>query len=230
VSALRGHKYALLLVALLCVAVIESFGHRRVLPPIVSDLVIITALLLVFFIVFEGAAHRLVAFIALTIVAVVLLAQYFLPQHHSEIPLRVIYHSASLLLVGFATFVILRNIFKQRVVGVDDVLGAICGYMLAAGAWANIFLLLEIFIPGSFTVGSGFGVRLDSWEGRVAALTYVSLASLTSVGSGVIEPIQPPATILIPLEALFGQFYLAVVVAQLVGARLSQREASGKEL
>jgi hypothetical protein len=27
---------------------------------------------------------------------------------------------------------------------------------------------------------------------------------------------------LVPLEALFGQFYLAVVVAQLVGARLSQ--------
>ena len=32
----------------------------------------------------------------------------------------------------------------------------------------------------------------------------------------------PPATVLTTLEAVFGQFYIAVVVAQLVGARLSQ--------
>jgi len=35
-------------------------------------------------------------------------------------------------------------------------------------------------------------------------------------------PVRPPVTILTTLEAVFGQFYIAVVVAQLVGARLSQ--------
>jgi len=50
----------------------------------------------------------------------------------------------------------------------------------------------------------------------------VGLASLTSIGSSAAVAVQPPATILVPLEALFGQFYIAVVVAQLVGARLSQ--------
>ena len=76
-------------------------------------------------------------------------------------------HSAKLLLIGFATSVILRNIFAQRVIRADDVLGAVCGYLLAAGAFAGLYL--------------------------------------------------------VPLEALFGQFYIAIVVAQLVGARLSQR-------
>ena len=35
-------------------------------------------------------------------------------------------------------------------------------------------------------------------------------------------PVRPPASVLTTLEAMFGQFYIAIVVAQLVGARLSQ--------
>ena len=53
-------------------------------------------------------------------------------------------------------------------------------------------------------------------------LHNVSLGSLTSLGSGAVVPVRAPATMLTTLEAVFGQFYIAVVVAQLVGARLSQ--------
>ena len=146
---------------------------------------------------------------------------YLLPSS-AELWLRLIYHSAALLLTGFAALVILRNIFRQRVIRADDVLGAVCGYLLAAGAWSNLFMLIEVFLPGSFSVGPGFGAGLDTWHGRTAVLSYVSLSSLTSLGAGVVVPIRPPATILTALEAVFGQFYIAVVVAQLVGARLAQ--------
>ena len=71
---------------------------------------------------------------------------------------------------------ILRNIFEQRIVRTDDVLGAVCGYLLAAGAWANLFMLIEIFSPGSFSVGPGFGAALDTWDGRIAVLS-ATLAS-----------------------------------------------------
>jgi voltage-gated potassium channel len=118
--------------------------------------------------------------------------------------------------------VILRSIFAQRVVGADDVLGAVCGYLLAAGTWADLFVLIESFSPGSFNVSPGFSASLDSWNGRIAILTNVSLGSLTRIGSSAAVAVRPPATILVPLEALFGQFCIAVVVAQLVGARLSQ--------
>jgi hypothetical protein len=116
--------------------------------------------------------------------------------------------------------VILRNIFAQRVVSPDDVFGAMCGYLLAGKAWFNIFLLIETFLPGSFSVSPDFVGGLDSWSGRIAVLSNVSLASLTSVGSTAAWAVRPPATVLIPLEALFGQFYIAVVVAQLVGEGL----------
>ena len=201
---------------------VESFSHRLLLGPVASDLAISTTQLLVFLIVFDRRLNRLVAFIALATTVAVDWAHYVLPPSYPQAPLRLIYHSALLLLLGFATIVILRNIFEQRVVRSDDVLGAVCGYLLAAGAWSNLYTLIEIFVPGSFSVGQGFGDGLDSWHGGIAVLNYLSLGALTGGGSGELVPVRPPATVLTTLEAVFGQFYLAIVVASLVGARLSQ--------
>ena len=220
-NSLKRRKHAILLAAIVWVALIESFSDRQVMGPVLSDLVITTTLLLVFLIVFDRWLNRLVAFIALMTAVVAGWAQYLLPSS-AKLWLRMIYHTAALLMTGFAALVILRNIFRQRVVRIDDVLGAVCGYLIAAGAWSNLFMLIEIFLPGSFSVGPGFGAELESWHGRIAVLNYISLGSLTSLGSGAVVPIRPPATILTTLEAVFGQFYIAVVVAQLVGARLAQ--------
>ena len=219
---LRSHKYAILLAAIVGVALVESFSHRQLLGPVVSDLAVSTTELLIFLIVFDRRVNRLVAFIAFATAVASAWAHYVLPPSYPQIALRLIYHSALLLLLGFATIVILRNIFAQRVVRSDDVLGAVCGYLVAAAAWSNLFMLIEIFVPGSFSLGQGFGAGLDSWHGRTAVLNYVSLGSLTGVGSGEVVSVRPPATVLTTLEAVFGQFYIAVVVAQLVGARLSQ--------
>jgi len=203
------------------VTLVESFTHRLLLGPLVSDLAISTTELLVLLIVFERRVHRLVAFIAFATSVAANLAHYVLPLNYPEAPLRLIYHGAVLVLLGFAAIVILRNIFAQRVVRSDDVIGSVCGYLIAAAAWSNLFMVMEVFVPGSFRVGQGFGAQLDSWHGRIAVMNYASLGSLTGVGSGEVVPVRPPATVLTTLEAVFGQFYIAVVVAQLVGARLS---------
>lgn len=223
---LRSHKYAILLAAIVVVTLVESFSHRLVLGPFVSDLAISTTELLVILIVFDRRVHRLVALIAFATSVAANWAHYVLPLNYLEVPLRLIYHGAVLVLLGFAAIIILRNIFAQRVVRSDDVVGAVCGYLIAAAAWSNLFMLTEVFVPGSFSVGQGFGAQLDSWHGRIAVMNYVSLGSLTGVGSGEVVPVHPPATVLTTLEAVFGQFYIAVVVAQLVGARLSHAPPS----
>ena len=219
---LRSHKHAILLAASVGVVLVESFSHRLILGPVLSDLAISITQMLVLLIVFDRRVDRLVAFLAFATAVASAWAHYVLPPTYPQELVRLIYHSALLLLLGFATVVILRNIFQQRVVRSDDVLGAVCGYLLAAAAWSNLFMLIEIFVPGSFSVGQGFGAGLDSWHGRTAVLNYVSLGSLTGVGSGEVVPVRPPATALTTLEAMFGQFYIAIVVAQLVGARMSQ--------
>ena len=221
-NSLKRHKHAILLTALVWTVLIESFSHWEVLGPVLSDSTIAIVMLLVFLIVFDRRVNRLVACVALVTAVATDAARYVLPDA-AELPLRLINHSALLLLLGFATFVILRNIFAQHIVGADDMLGALCGYLLAAEAWAHLFMLIEIFLPKSFSLRPGFGADLDTWHGRIAVMSYVSLGSLTSIGSSAVVPVRPPATILTTLETVFGQFYIAVVVAMLVSARLSQR-------
>jgi hypothetical protein len=118
-------------------------------------------MLLVFMIVFYRRSSRLVACIAFATVVVVDLGRYLLPSY-PEVLFGLIFHSAALLLVGFAALVILRNIFEQHAVRADDVLGAVCGYLLASEAWSNLFLLIEIFLPGTFSVGPGFAAGLNT--------------------------------------------------------------------
>ena len=112
-NPLRRYKHAILLAALIFGAFVESFSHREVLGPVLSDLVITTMLLLIFLIVFERRVNRLVACMAWAIAVVVDGAHYILPGY-PEAPFQVIYHSAALLLVGFATLVILRNMASQE--------------------------------------------------------------------------------------------------------------------
>jgi hypothetical protein len=56
------------------------------------------------------------------------------------------------LFLGFAVAVILRGILEWKVVQADDVLGTICGYLLAGIVWGSLYLLVELFFPGSFSV------------------------------------------------------------------------------
>ena len=53
-------------------------------------------------------------------------------------------------------------------------------------------------------------------------MTYYSLVTLTTVGYGDVTPTTPAARTLSWLEAVTGQFYLAVLVAGLVGLHIGR--------
>jgi hypothetical protein len=56
-------------------------------------------------------------------------------------------------------------------------------------------------------------------------MTYFSLVTLATVGYGDILPVTNTARMLAMFQAVFGQFYIAVVVALFVGMYLSQPES-----
>ena len=218
---LKERRHLLLLVALVAVLIIQSFAHRLLLGPVASDAMVAVVMTGVFFVVFERPRERLLAVATLAAALAALLAHHALPAGVQE-GLRIAYHALLVLFQAFAVAVILRDIFQAKAVRADDVLGAVCGYLLAAGAWSSLYALTEAFAPGSFTLPAGLAGQLDTWQGRTALFDYFSLVTLTTMGYGDISPVRPPATAFATLEAVFGQFYIAVIVAQLVGARLSQ--------
>jgi len=56
-------------------------------------------------------------------------------------------------------------------------------------------------------------------------LLYYSYVTLSTLGYGDITPVTPIARTLSFLEALFGQFYIAILVASFVGMHISIRRS-----
>lgn len=122
----------------------------------------------------------------------------------------------------FALSIIVTHLFRQRDVTVDTILGAIVAYLLAAVAFAMLFQILEIQRPGSF---SGIPDEMASdRQGLGDVMLYFSMVCITTMGYGDIVPVSEVARPLSVVEGMFGQFYLAVMIARLVGLQLAREQ------
>jgi hypothetical protein len=131
--------------------------------------------------------------------------------------------AAHLLTAGLFAFVlcgILGTILMGRAAG-DALVGAVCGYLLLGIIWSLLYSAVETAAPGSFLIPTQDSVDANTSANR-GDLGYYSFVTLSTLGFGDVTPVTPIARTLSWLEAVAGQFYLAVLVAGLVGFRVSQ--------
>ena len=211
---------------LLTVLILTHLGqplleHRSATTRVASDTVLVAICLYVFFIVCAERWQRVVGILLFLPVLGANLARYtHYPYLHAIA--GIVFHGALIVFLGFAVVVILRDLFSKSVIKGDDVVGAVCGYMLGAMLWGNLYALAYIFVPSAFNVNPAIAVQLEDWQLKRSLFDYLSFTTLTSLGYGDITPVGQPAYSLTWLEVLFGQFYMAVVVAQMVGLKLAQ--------
>ncbi|MDH3625531.1 MAG: potassium channel family protein, partial [Myxococcales bacterium] len=121
--------------------------------------------------------------------------------------------------LGYAIWILVAHLFQQREVTVNMIFGAVVTYLLIAVAFALVFQILELQHQGSFS-----GVVVEAFETRKKldqSLMYFSLVCLTTMGFGDIVPVSNLARPLAVLEGVFGQLYLAVMIARLVGLHIA---------
>jgi voltage-gated potassium channel len=119
----------------------------------------------------------------------------------------VIANLALIALMVFTIYLILRPLLTVKETDFDTLCGAIAVYLLIALAWAVSYGLFAQIAPGSFQLE-----REYTWSTAL----YFSLTTLTTLGFGDITPVSPLARIWTTLEAVFGQLYIAVLVARMV--------------
>lgn len=117
-----------------------------------------------------------------------------------------------------------RRVLFGGVVDVNKILGAICIYLLLGLAWGLVYLFLHITIPGAFN-----GVAVGDRGAQLSQFIYYSFVTLTTLGYGDVAPVNAVPRALAYLEAVFGQMYIAVLVASLVGILISERTAAKDE-
>jgi hypothetical protein len=122
-----------------------------------------------------------------------------------------------------ATSEAMQQIAKGNNISANRIVGAICVYLMIGVIWALSYALLEAVVPGSFK-GLTEHVASTSWN---PDWVYFSFVTLSTLGYGDITPMTYSARALSYFEAIVGQFYLAVLVAGLVGAYLSEKQGQG---
>jgi hypothetical protein len=201
-------------------------GHRSVAAGAFFDAVLSGICLYMFFIVFAERRQRRVALLLILPAFAGNIGIYALPRGAALVS-EVIYHTSMVAFLGFAVIVILRDILQKNVIHGDDVVGALCGYMLVALVWASLYTVTYLLGPVNFSVNKDIVWRLAEWHQRRSLFEYLSFTTLMTLGYGDITPIGSPAYTLTWLEVMAGQFYMAVVVAQLVGLKLAQALKGG---
>ena len=120
---------------------------------------------------------------------------------------------------------ILRHVLTHKVT-TDNVLGALAAYLFIGLAMGLLYTVLESLHPFSFKTSSEIAKALANFHTRTASLVYFSFTTLTTSGYGDILPGTPLTRTLAWMEAVAGQFYLAVLVAGLIGMRVSQVDST----
>jgi voltage-gated potassium channel len=128
-----------------------------------------------------------------------------------------------LLFVAFVTVSELRSVLKQREVTRETICMAISVYLLLGFTFALLYGVMFQLHPESFgglvATNPGHPTGLQS---IFPVLGYFSLTTLSTIGFGDITPLTLQARYAAVAEGITGQFYMAILVARLVGMQMSQ--------
>jgi voltage-gated potassium channel len=123
----------------------------------------------------------------------------------------------ALLFYLFTTGLAFRSLFTGERIDMNMIMGSICVYILVGISWSILYFFESVIHPGAFN-----GVNLTSTKTLYTDLLYYSYVTLSTLGYGDITPMTPIARTLAYIEALFGQFYIAILVASFVGMHISR--------
>lgn len=222
----RRHKYKVLLALLLASIVIQTYGLHTGFVGLLSDIFRTGLSVTIFAVVFRGAGERAPAGLLLFATVAIGWARHF-TGGSDDGALALAFNALSSLFLWTAVAVILRDLFRTPEAGAGNILGAICGFLIAADAWTGINICAYLLAPHTFAFDPGVQEMLGHWHSRLALFCYYSFAQMTMLGYSDITPVRAPATTLSLLAALFGMFYTAIVVSQFVGlAQAAPRESA----
>ena len=152
--------------------------------------------------------------IAVSVIAVVIigLALELLHLYYLHLILLFSFYLWAIRLAG-------KQVLFTGAVDANRIIGAICIYLLMGLIWALMYLFIAQAIPGAFN-----GVEQLVWYDNFADVAYYSYVTLTTLGYGDISPVAPIARFLVYMEALVGVFYMAILVASLIGVGINESQ------
>jgi hypothetical protein len=124
-----------------------------------------------------------------------------------------------LLFFGYVTWSEFRAVLRQKEVTGETISMSISVYLLMGLTFGIFYIVLYHLQPHAFSFG---GSAVPSEREIFPTLVYFSLTTLSTIGFGDITPITLQSRYAAVAEGITGQFYLAILVARLVGMYMSR--------
>jgi len=209
-------NYAYLLVGLLVLLLVAPFvtEHQQEYTRILFHVVLVATLLIGVWTLVRDRKWFVFG-LSLAVLSLLLNSTAMFKNHSTLIYLIIIVQ----LLFLFLTLVIaFHDVVLEGSPDLNKIMGAVCIYLLLGIIWAFVYLAINLALPGSFS-----GVSSSSPEQQMSELLYYSFITLTTLGYGDISPATHLARVFAYFEAILGQFFLAILVAGLVGAHIATK-------
>ena len=129
---------------------------------------------------------------------------------------------AALIAFVWIAVVLAQDVFREReYISADMIYGGINVYLLVAAAFAAAYRVQFLLVPGSINGLAAESVMADA--------LYYSLVTITTLGYGDILPVSDNARMLAAAEAVFGQLFIAVLLAKLVATHISGKAGQNSQ-
>jgi hypothetical protein len=218
-GVLSEYKFRILLAALLCLILLFPAVDGTWAGRLTFSIALVAILLSGIWAAFSGAHLRL---LALAAGAPAVLLPWLLHAWGVEGPSPALSHVLCAAFLGWMVVAIIRQAHVAEETTADGIAGALGAFLLIALLFGHLYSAVESCSPGSFLIQDKRAHGPENGTEGHFLLVYFSLCTQTTVGYGDIVPMKPLARSLAVIQALAGQFYLAVLIAGLVGKRLAQ--------
>ena len=189
------------------------------MPVVPLDVPVISRILLSLVVVsglfaaeFSKSLFRFLLFFALVVVGVNVLG-LLLPESAS---LDFLTFSLDTIFFILITIALITQVAGAKRVNTSTLLCAVNSYLLIGLSLSMLFILLALLAPQSFNLSGEVAHKFSTF-------VYYGFVTLTTLGYGDILPVTPLARSLASFTALFGQLYLVIIMAFLIGKYLNAK-------
>jgi len=183
---------------------VDQFRGGFLVETALMTLVLLSALLAI--------GGRLRTLVGAVLVAPALVGQWLI-YWRPDLQLSLVIRGSGVLFIGFVVLQFLRFIVRAPRVDFEVLCAGIATYLMLGLFWSFAYILVDRLVPDSFvfTVGPVSGHSMNNFNAL-----YFSFTTLSTVGYGDIIPVSGVARMLAMAEAVFGMFYVTLLIARLV--------------
>jgi hypothetical protein len=161
-------------------------------------------------------SHRWGAIVMIIAGLALLLTDFLNPAAWSPVVSSVCRAGGGVLEFSALAWVVAHAVFAPGRITPQRLQGSVVVYLNLGLIFASAYRLIGELNPTAFNNAGGQAAEYGT-------MLYFSLTTLTTTGYGDISPVDPFARGLANLEAVLGQFYLAITVARLVSLQIADR-------